>query len=77
MRKSVRGPKTDLAELTAKNNPSEPVGASDAVQDPWRGLHKTSPTVMTTCHAQAPITFGDIAMNIGEMAMIHSPFGRA
>ena len=64
---------TDLAELIAKNNPSDPLGANDAVQDDCRGDHNTSPIVMNTCHAQDPITFGDIATKIGDNAMIHSP----
>ena len=71
---SVNGPITVLAELMAKNNPSDPAGANEAAQDVCRGLHKTSPIVKNTCHMHDPVTFGDITTKIGEMAIIQSPF---
>ena len=73
IRKSVKGPITLLAELIAKKSPSDPVGASEAVQDVCLGLHKTSPIVMTTCQTQAPAAVGKIATNIGDKAIIQRP----
>ena len=70
---SVNGPKIDRAELTAKNSPSDPVGASEAVHEPCRGLQNTSPIVMNTCHTHAPLKLGDLAINNGDNAMSQSP----
>ena len=70
---SVNGPMTLRALATAKNKPSEPVGASEAVHDSCLGLHKTSPSVMNTCHKQAPKVLGARATKIGDVAIIHMP----
>lgn len=73
IRRSVNGPITLLAELTAKNRPSDPVGANDAVQATCRGDQNTSPTVMNNCHKQAPAAFGNIATSSGDAAITQSP----
>ena len=73
MRKSVKGPRILLAELTAKNSPSDPVGANEATQESCLGLHKTSPSVINTCHAQAPAAVGNNATHIADDAMTQSP----
>ena len=70
---SVKGPMTLLEELIAKNSPSDPVGASEAIQDICLGLHNTSPTVMDTCQIQAPTALGKIATNIADIAIIQRP----
>ena len=62
-----------LAFDTAKNNPSEPVGASEAIQDDCLGLHKTSPRVRNTCQKQVPAWVVKIATNMGDAAMIQRP----
>lgn len=64
---------TLLAFDTAKNSPSEPVGAREAIQDDCLGLHKTSPRVRNTCQMQMPAWDGKIATNMGDAAMIQRP----
>mmetsp|Transcript_32414 Transcript_32414/g.73457 ORF Transcript_32414/g.73457 Transcript_32414/m.73457 type:complete len:104 (-) Transcript_32414:196-507(-) len=70
---SPSGPIMDLADAIAKKRPSSPFGAKLATHESWRGLHRHSPTVITTCHKQEPNTVGYSPTKIGDMAINHSP----